>query len=34
MSDKYQRLSDKPLGEGNFGIVYLVEEKSTKEKYY
>ena len=33
MSDNYEKLSDEPLGKGAFGVVYLVEKKSTKEKY-
>ena len=34
MSDNYERLNDVAIGKGTFGEVFLVEKKSTKEKYF
>ena len=33
-SDNYERLNDVAIGKGSFGEIFLVEKKSTKEKYF
>lgn len=31
---KYKKIRNKPIGQGSFGCVYLVQDINTNEKYF